>query len=95
MRSKWRSRVEEVVWLEGMMGMMDDSDRSWSASEWRAAQAITFTTPSLVTAAKQELNFLARVHQEPDLTRSGPTLDRAVCRYRKEAHSCRGLSIEL
>ncbi|KAG0620699.1 hypothetical protein M758_4G236500 [Ceratodon purpureus] len=60
---------------------MDDDDRSYFATEWRTAQAITLTIPNLVTAAKQELSFLARVNQDPGLTHAGPALDCAVRRY--------------
>jgi hypothetical protein len=68
---------------------MDDDDRSYFASEWRTAQAITLTIPNLVTAAKQQLSFLARVNQEPALTQAGPTLDRAVRRYNTNAAASR------
>lgn len=60
---------------------MDDDDRSYYASEWRTAQAMTLTVPNFVTAARTLLSFLARVNQEPGLTQAGATLDRAVRRY--------------
>jgi len=62
---------------------MDEEElRSCFANEWRRAQAITLTIPNLVTAAKQQLRFLARVNQQPELTQPGPALNRAIRRYR-------------
>lgn len=56
-------------------------DRTRFAKEWRTAQAISLTVPNLVTAAKRELSFLARVNQDPGLTNAGLSLDRAIRRY--------------
>lgn len=58
-----------------------DNGRAYFAKEWRTAQAISLTIPNLVTAAKRELSFLARVNQDQGLTKAGPTLDRAIRRY--------------
>lgn len=56
-------------------------DQSWSfAKEWKSAQAISLSIPNLVTAAKRELSFLARVNQDQGLMQAGPTLDRAIKR---------------
>lgn len=60
--------------------MEKDRTRNF-AKEWRTAQAISLTVPNLVTAAKRELSFLARVSQDQGLTQAGPALDRAIRRY--------------
>lgn len=59
---------------------MDEELRACFAKEWRNAQAITLTVPNLVTAAKQQLRFLARVNQHPGLTQPGAALDCAIRR---------------
>jgi hypothetical protein len=54
------------------------------SAEWESAQAIRFSvTPDLVSAAKQELHFLAVINTEPALLRKGPALEHAIQRYEK------------
>lgn len=63
------------------MASANGSSRASQAREWKAAQAIKVSVPSLADAAKQQLNFLARVHQDQGLTQAGLALDLAIYRY--------------
>jgi hypothetical protein len=64
-----------------IMASTNGSDRASQAREWKAAQAIKLSVPSLAGAARQQLNFLARVHQDQGLTQAGLALDLAIYRY--------------
>jgi hypothetical protein len=64
-----------------IMASTNGSNRASQAREWKAAQAIKLSVPSLAGAARQQLNFLARVHQDQGLTQAGLALDLAIYRY--------------